>query len=59
MLKKINDTYCDERNRPYTNIRILHTIIIDDPFPDPPELSFPDQSPEIEKDVIILHFKMN
>lgn len=34
VLRKINDTYVDSHNRPQMNIRILHTFIIDDPFPD-------------------------
>jgi cyclophilin family peptidyl-prolyl cis-trans isomerase len=32
VLRKINDTYVDSKNRPQMNIRILHTFIIEDPF---------------------------
>ncbi|KAG8386601.1 hypothetical protein BUALT_Bualt03G0165300 [Buddleja alternifolia] len=47
-LTRINETYLDERSRPYKNIRIKHTYILDDPFDDPPQLSelIPDASPE-------------
>ena len=45
-LVKINDAYCDEENHPYQVIRIRHTTILDDPFPDPNGLEVPDKSPE-------------
>lgn len=45
ILDKINETYCDEKGRPYRDIRIKHTIVLDDPFPDPEELEVPVQSP--------------
>lgn len=44
-LEKINEAYCDETGRPYRDIRIKHTIILEDPFPDPPGLQVPDESP--------------
>ncbi|CAG8494350.1 13472_t:CDS:2 [Acaulospora colombiana] len=44
-LEKINSAYCDETGRPYKDIRIKHTIILDDPFPDPDGLEVPDESP--------------
>lgn len=34
ILRRINDTYVDNNNRPQMNIRILHTFILHDPFPD-------------------------
>jgi peptidyl-prolyl cis-trans isomerase-like 4 len=46
VLKKINETYVDEKGRPRMNIRILHTFIIDDPFPDPKNMKRP-QSPKL------------
>lgn len=49
MLKKINETYVDEKGRPQMNIRILHTFVLDDPFEDPPHLKQP-ESPKLEKD---------
>ncbi|KAK6235855.1 hypothetical protein SCA6_011192 [Theobroma cacao] len=47
-LTRINEAYVDEKNRPYKNIRIKHTYILEDPFDDPPQLSelIPDASPE-------------
>lgn len=44
-LDKINDAYCDENGRPFRDIRIRHTVILDDPFPDPEGLQVPDASP--------------
>ncbi|XP_039170890.1 peptidyl-prolyl cis-trans isomerase CYP59 isoform X1 [Eucalyptus grandis] len=45
---RINEAYVDEKGRPYKNIRIRHTYILDDPFDDPPQLAelIPDASPE-------------
>ncbi|KAG7649533.1 Peptidyl-prolyl cis-trans isomerase CYP59 [Arabidopsis thaliana] len=47
-LTRINEAYVDPKNRPYKNIRIKHTHILDDPFDDPPQLAemIPDASPE-------------
>ncbi|KAL3643149.1 cytochrome P450 monooxygenase 59 [Castilleja foliolosa] len=47
-LTRINETYVDEKSRPYKNIRIKHTYILDDPFEDPTQLTdlIPDASPE-------------
>ncbi|XP_024019144.1 peptidyl-prolyl cis-trans isomerase CYP59 [Morus notabilis] len=47
-LTRINEAYVDESARPYKNIRIKHTYILDDPFDDPPQLAelIPDASPE-------------
>jgi len=46
VLMKINDAYCDKQGRPYKDIRILHTLILEDPFDDPEGLVVPDKSPE-------------
>ncbi|KAF8075406.1 hypothetical protein N665_1096s0006 [Sinapis alba] len=47
-LTRINEAYVDARNRPYKNIRIKHTYILEDPFEDPSQLAemIPDASPE-------------
>ena len=37
-LDAINEAICDDSGRPLQNIRIRHTIILDDPFPDPAPL---------------------
>lgn len=44
-LEKINDTFCDDKGRPLVDIRIKHTIILDDPYEDPPGLAVPPESP--------------
>lgn len=44
-LEKINDSFCDEKGRPLVDIRLKHTIIIEDPFDDPPGLTEPPKSP--------------
>lgn len=51
VLLKINKAYVDKDSRPYQNIRIKHTIILEDPFDDPVNLRIPSQSPEIVRDV--------
>ncbi|KXJ22762.1 peptidyl-prolyl cis-trans isomerase-like 4 [Exaiptasia diaphana] len=50
ILKKINETICDDAYRPYQDIRISHTVILDDPFDDPSGLEVPDRSPEPTKE---------
>jgi peptidyl-prolyl cis-trans isomerase-like 4 len=44
-LDKINNAFVDEEGRPLRDIRIRHTIVLEDPFPDPPGLVEPDKSP--------------
>lgn len=44
-LEKINDAFCDKEGRPLKDIRIRHTIILEDPFPDPDGLVVPPESP--------------
>ncbi|XP_069139392.1 peptidyl-prolyl cis-trans isomerase-like 4 isoform X2 [Argopecten irradians] len=46
VLMKINEAYCDEEHRPYQDIRIYHTVVLDDPYEDPSGLEVPDRSPE-------------
>lgn len=45
VLSKINETFCDKEHRPYRDIRIYHTVILDDPYDDPPDLEIPPVSP--------------
>ena len=35
VLTKINEGYCDKDGRPFQDIRIYHTVILEDPFSDP------------------------
>eukprot|EP00959_Pyramimonas_sp_CCMP1952_P071712 1497852-Pyramimonas_sp.AAC.1 len=52
VLDRINEAFCDDDGRPYQNIRIRHTIVLDDPFDDMPGLEshIPDASPVFERD---------
>lgn len=45
VLEKINEAIVDDKGHPLIDIRIKHTIILDDPYPDPPELREPSGSP--------------
>ena len=45
ILEKVNDSFIDDRGRPLKDIRIRHTVVLDDPFPDPPGLLEPADSP--------------
>eukprot|EP01041_Mallomonas_annulata_P005688 gene5688-11475_t len=45
VLEKLNNLYCDEDGRPYQDVRIKHSHVLDDPFPDPPSLDIPPSSP--------------
>lgn len=50
VLELINKAYTDKDGRPYKNIRIRHTVILDDPFEDPKGIIIPSNSPELIKD---------
>ncbi|CAI9592944.1 unnamed protein product [Staurois parvus] len=51
VLKKINETFVDKDFVPYQDIRINHTVILDDSsFDDPEGLVIPDRSPEPTKE---------
>merc|ERR1711953_1396843 len=45
ILAKINETFVDKSFRPLIDIRINHTIILDDPFEDPEGMKAPSRSP--------------
>jgi peptidyl-prolyl cis-trans isomerase-like 4 len=45
VLEKINGAITDKDGHPLVDIRIKHTVILDDPFPDPPGLREPSSSP--------------
>lgn len=47
-IDKINNAYTDEKGRPWEDIRIKHTYVLEDPFPDPPGFVEP-KSPEPSK----------
>uniref|UniRef100_U5EWX9 peptidylprolyl isomerase n=1 Tax=Corethrella appendiculata TaxID=1370023 RepID=U5EWX9_9DIPT len=45
VLRKLNEAICDETHRPYQDIRITHTVILDDPFSNPRGFRTPSRSP--------------
>lgn len=45
VLEKINDAIIDDRGHPLVDIRIKHTVVLDDPYPDPVGLRVPSSSP--------------
>ncbi|XP_069742126.1 peptidyl-prolyl cis-trans isomerase-like 4 isoform X2 [Narcine bancroftii] len=50
VLMKINEAFVDKDFCPYQDIRITHTVILEDPFDDPQDLEIPDRSPEPTKE---------
>ncbi|XP_044715636.1 cyclophilin type peptidyl-prolyl cis-trans isomerase/CLD domain-containing protein [Hirsutella rhossiliensis] len=44
-LEKINEAIVDDKGYPLIDIRIKHTVVLDDPYPDPPGLREPSSSP--------------
>ncbi|XP_064196086.1 peptidyl-prolyl cis-trans isomerase-like 4 [Anguilla rostrata] len=50
VLAKINEAFVDKDFIPFQDIRINHTVILDDPFDDPANLPVPDRSPEPTKE---------
>ncbi|XP_071955018.1 peptidyl-prolyl cis-trans isomerase-like 4 isoform X2 [Antedon mediterranea] len=50
IITKLSESFTDKENRPYQDIRINHTVVLDDPFDDPDGLTFPDRSPEPTKE---------
>ena len=46
VVQSIAEAYADSDGRPYQNLRIRHTILLEDPFDDPAGLVVPDASPE-------------
>ncbi|KAK6950612.1 Peptidyl-prolyl cis-trans isomerase cyp6 [Daldinia eschscholtzii] len=50
VLEKVNNAITDKDGHPLVDIRIKHTIILDDPYPDPSGLREPSQSPPPSKE---------
>lgn len=44
-LEKINTAYIDDKGQPLKDIRLLHTVVLDDPYEDPSGLVEPPESP--------------
>lgn len=53
IILKFNEIICDGDHRPYQDIRISHTVILEDPFEDPKNFVVPDQSPPPTKEVLM------
>lgn len=45
VLEKIDNSFTDSKGRPLKDIRLRHTVVLDDPFDDPAGLKVPDHSP--------------
>ncbi|KAF2107629.1 cyclophilin-like domain-containing protein [Lophiotrema nucula] len=45
VLEKINAAFIDDAGRPLKDVRVLHTVVLDDPYDDPQGLVAPPQSP--------------
>lgn len=45
VLRAINEVICDDTHRPYKDVRITHTVILDDPFENPRGFREPSRSP--------------
>jgi len=52
VLTKINNTITDGTGRPYQDIRITHTVVLHDPYDDPPGLEFREDSPEPTEEML-------
>ena len=48
VLDALNEVITDKAGRPLQNVRVRHSVVLDDPFPDPPQLAdhVPERSPE-------------
>ena len=46
-LAKIDDFFCDNSGKPYLPLRIKHTVVLDDPYPDASDWEEPDSPEEI------------
>jgi len=46
VINKLNNTITDTEGRPYQDIRITHTVVLHDPYDDPPGLQLRESSPE-------------
>jgi peptidyl-prolyl cis-trans isomerase-like 4 len=44
-LEKINTAYIDDKGQPLKDIRVLHTVVLDDPYDDPAGFLEPPESP--------------
>merc|ERR1719245_2696970 len=52
ILDKFNEVIVDETHRPFQDVRITHTVVLDDPFDDPSGLEIPPASPVPPKEAM-------
>lgn len=52
VLSQLNDVFVDSEGRPLKDVRIRHVVVLDDPFPDPPDLVVPPASPTVIPDTL-------
>jgi len=52
MVEKFNGVITDREHRPYQDVRITHTVILHDPYDDPPGLELREDSPEPTKELL-------
>jgi len=52
VMSKINNTITDGTGRPYQDIRITHTVVLHDPYEDPPGLELREGSPEPTQEML-------
>lgn len=54
VLAKLNEAICDDDHRPFQDIRITHTVVLEDPLEDPAglEAEIPPRSPEPSKEML-------
>lgn len=45
VVRKLNEAICDDTHRPFQDIRITHTVILEDPFDNPRGFREPSRSP--------------
>lgn len=45
ILRHLNEAICDNTHRPYQDIRVTHTVVLDDPFENPRGFKAPSRSP--------------
>lgn len=50
VLRQLNEAIVDDTNRPYKDIRITHTVILEDPYSDPRGFREPSRSPSPSKE---------
>ncbi|ULU12554.1 hypothetical protein L3Y34_015663 [Caenorhabditis briggsae] len=52
-LEKLNEQLTDTNNKPFRDIRISHTIILDDPFEEDTRISYPPRSPSPTYEMLV------